>query len=137
MISRIRKFAALSAADRRLLCEAVLRLLAASMAVRFSSPLRLASKFSAPGHRQPSPVHSAERITWAVEAAARLLRARCLTTSVAASALLRRYGYPAIVRIGVHTRTGNLKAHAWVEMDGRVLSGGDTAEFRPLTTSPA
>ena len=41
-------------------------------------------------------------------------RNTCLYRSVAECLVLRRYGVPAVVKIGVRTQTGDIEAHAWV-----------------------
>ena len=79
---------------------------------------------------------SLERIIWAVEAAAkRIPRATCLTQAIAASMLLRRFGYHAQLCLGVaHGEDGSLRAHAWLEREGRAVLGG--AGARRLTRLP-
>lgn len=94
------------------------------------------------GH-QPHGAWSTDRIAWAVQAAARRLPRGlrgCLAQALAAEALLRRYGQPAVVRIGVRwlasAESGRLEAHAWVESAGRVVVGGlaDLASYVPLAS---
>jgi Transglutaminase-like superfamily len=41
-------------------------------------------------------------------------RNTCLYRSVAECLVLRRYGVPAVLRIGVKNDTGDIEAHAWV-----------------------
>ena len=52
--------------------------------------------------------------------------------------MLARQGCPAAVRIGVSRDSGSLlKAHAWLESEGRILMGGATQEqYQPLSPSP-
>lgn len=47
-------------------------------------------------------------------------QARCLQRSAAATCLLRRCGTPAQMVIGAQHRP--FKAHAWVEVDGKVVN---------------
>jgi hypothetical protein len=47
-------------------------------------------------------------------------RAECLQRSAALTCLLRRYGLPAQLVIG--TQKLPFRAHAWVELDGRVVN---------------
>lgn len=47
-------------------------------------------------------------------------KALCLQRSAATTCLLKRYGVPAQMVIG--TRRMPFKAHAWVEVDGRVVN---------------
>ena len=74
--------------------------------------------------------------------AARVLRAmsvaepwvpfsNCLGVALAACYMLRRSGYAADLRIGVSKQDVRaLDAHAWVELDGRVLVGGSGSPLR-------
>ena len=60
--------------------------------------------------------------TWrAVDRAARLypVRVACLQRAAATVYLLRRRGVPAVLVVGV--RQAPFAAHAWVELDGRVV----------------
>lgn len=67
----------------------------------------------------------AERIVRAVDRAAGcgpgLLRPSCLPRSMTLWWLLRRAGLPADLRIGVRRAADRLEAHAWVELEARVL----------------
>ena len=67
-------------------------------------------------------------LSWAVKAAASGVpwRSDCLIQSMAADRWLRRHGIVPDFRLGVSpSAAGSLLAHAWVELDGRVLTGGD------------
>jgi hypothetical protein len=61
------------------------------------------------------------RLVWATAAAARhhLYPMRCLPQALCLRWLLGRLGIAAELRIGVERRRGDLRAHAWVERDGR------------------
>ena len=75
---------------------------------------------------------SVERVAWAVTAASRYVPvATCLTQALVTKMLLGRFGYPAIVRIGVaRSESGELQAHAWVESGGSVVIGGSEPSLR-------
>ena len=79
---------------------------------------------------------SADRVVWAVRAASRYVpMSTCLTQALATQVLLGRADRPASVRIGVaRDRGGRLRAHAWVESQGKVLIGGleDLAHYAPF-----
>ena len=50
--------------------------------------------------------------------------ATCLTQAISAVVLLTRYGYASTLRIGVmKTGVARLSAHAWVDLDGRIVIG--------------
>ena len=68
----------------------------------------------------------ASSIPWAVEAVSRgIPRATCLTQAVAAKVMLGWFGEDAQLCLGVaHTSDGALRAHAWLERNGRPVLGG-------------
>jgi hypothetical protein len=65
-------------------------------------------------------------IIWAVESVSRRIpRATCLTQAIAAKLLLRWSGLDAQLCLGVASSgDGSLRAHAWLEREGRPLLGG-------------
>jgi len=67
---------------------------------------------------------SAERLAHLVDVASRHgpYNATCLRRSLALRWLLRRRGMPAELRIGVARADQNVRAHAWVELAGRVVN---------------
>lgn len=86
---------------------------------------------------RPSPSAAAvERIAAAVDIAARnsLPPAKCLSRSLALRRMLRAAGFEADVRIGVARPGDAFEAHAWVEVEGRVVNDAPdiAARFHPL-----
>ena len=82
-----------------------------------------------------------ERVGWAIRVASAYLPfATCLSQALTAQILLRRRGYPAVVRIGVaRTHGRRLEAHAWVECAGQIVIGGSAeslAQYTPLPSFP-
>jgi hypothetical protein len=80
---------------------------------------------------------SVERLAWAVGVASRFVpKATCLAKALAVHVLLQQAGYEVFLHIGVtNNEEGNLKAHAWIESQGRVLIGGsDLNSYTPLLT---
>jgi hypothetical protein len=129
-----RRFAALSSGERALLVRAAAAVVAARLAL-ILFPFRALC-----GHAQPvaraAPRSlarcSAERLAWAVRAAAlRVPRATCLTQALALQWLLARAGLRATIHVGVarNDRRG-FESHAWVQYCGRVVIGGDEAPER-------
>ncbi len=57
-------------------------------------------------------------------------RARCLERSLTLWWLLRRRRMAAELRIGVRKSERDLEAHAWVELDGRVVNDRDDVHRR-------
>ena len=61
----------------------------------------------------------------------------CLTQALAGQVLLERYGYPALVHVGVtkKAKNGTFQAHAWLESDGKVVIGESEVAYVLLTTT--
>jgi hypothetical protein len=101
----------------------------------FATLQRLLLRWARPAGR----TETAERLAWALAAAARRLPSpfrACLPQALAAEALLRRHGAPAELIIGVRRgptdpppsasivfRHRSFEAHAWVESGERVVVG--------------
>lgn len=75
-----------------------------------------------PVRKMTRPDHAVERICAAMDMACIWYwkEALCLQRSAAIACLLRRYGVPARLVIGAHQLP--FKAHAWVEVEGRVVN---------------
>ena len=56
--------------------------------------------------------------------------ATCLTQALAARKLLRDAGQVAELKIGVAKSTGDFEAHAWLEIDGRIVLGKQSRHSR-------
>ena len=63
------------------------------------------------------------------------LRANCLVRSVALQRLLADAGITrGVLRVGVHRTAGTFEAHAWLELDGRVVGDdqANTGRYAPF-----
>jgi hypothetical protein len=122
---------------RRLLLEAFAALLTARCALALlpvrwifrwlESPVRAAP--ASPGAGADSS-DSVERIRWAVVTVARYgpLSFVCFPQALAAHAMLRRRGIASIMHYGVRRSADRqLRAHTWLEVDHRMLLGGESA----------
>ena len=133
---RLRKFLQLGVSDQCLLVEAALLLGLVRLGLRalsFGTLWRLLTRFSGrPSGSSRAASRQADRITWAVRVASPyVLGVRpCLAQALAAQLLLVRRGFPTLLRVGV-TRVGRgpVQAHAWMETDGRVVTGGSRTEL--------
>lgn len=125
----------LSRADRWLLVRAFAAVSSAWVAVRIFPASAVLKKVSAeiplPSRHAPQ---TTGRIAWAVTVAARYIPgSKCLVQAIAGRNLLASYGFPSEIHIGVAKDSKNwLNAHAWVEVDGETVIGGDTAAYAPL-----
>jgi hypothetical protein len=134
----------LKTADQWLLVQVSSLMLALHVALRllpFTTVRRQLDRVAGRGRRREAAARGREvearRIIWAVRAAAsRLPGTTCLIEALAADTMLRRWGHPSSLRIGV--RRGSLAAldaHAWVDCNGRTVVG-DTpalAEYAALS----
>lgn len=128
--SRLRRAAALPAAERSELARAQAALLAAQLRVWTRPAGRLVRPGPEPtemspdaGRRDPVPSYP-HALARAVDRAARagLFRPVCLVRALALHRLLGRAGVDgARIRIGVRPEGARLHAHAWVEVDGAAL----------------
>jgi hypothetical protein len=134
----LRRWKQLSGSERRAIGEAWLLLgftKAALMALPFGTLQKLLDRYAARATHQQA---GAEQIVWAVPAAARRLPggATCLPQALACNAMLQRRGFASQLHIGVAARQGigDIRAHAWVEIENRVIIGDldDLATFVPL-----
>jgi hypothetical protein len=142
-VELLRRFLALSAADKWLLVKAALLLEAIKVGMRllpFRTLRRLSARVAgapARGLRHADRASSSvERVVWAVQTASRGTPGvkSCLTQALVAQMLLSRRGHPALLHIGVAKgERGRFQAHAWVESEGKVMVGGSGVErFTPL-----
>jgi hypothetical protein len=136
----LRKFLLVPCADGWLLIKAALLMEAIKLSMLLL-PFRTLMRFLARVADWPMGpwhvgYHSGDRVAWAVEMASwRMPGAKsCLTQALAAQVLLGRRGYPTLLHIGVaRGEQGRFQAHAWVESEGKVVTGGTGLEnFIPL-----
>jgi hypothetical protein len=128
LATRLRRAASFSARDWRDLAVAQWALLSAQALVL----TRPVGSLTSPGAEQGAPasphslaeaVRLARSVTWAARYG--VFRPKCLVRSLALTRLLDRRGISGgVIRVGVRMQERDFDAHAWVELDGRIL--GDT-----------
>jgi len=136
-----------SGPDRALLCEALILLAFARVAIallRFETIARISAP--ALGAAVPAPQDRAglrSRVRWAVRAGARHVpfKAVCFQQGLAAQLMLRRRGVPSVMYYGAAPapdKQAGLAAHVWVSDDGvHIVGGENVAAFAVLITFPA
>jgi Transglutaminase-like superfamily len=135
---RLRRFLSLSASDRRLLVEAALCLGAIRIGLwllSFPTLWWLLDRARGPSVMAPSRL-SPDRITWALNMTSPLVLGvrPCLARALAAQLLLVRRGLPARLRVGVAKGDqGQVQAHAWMETDGKIVTGGSQRQVERYT----
>lgn len=132
---RLRRFAAMSPSERRLLMRAF-GCVGAVRAGLWILPLRVVRAKIA-RFREPSRADSdsVNEIVRAVTTASRYIPgASCLTQALAAQALLARSNHQSRIEIGIAKEGGLFAAHAWLVCGERIVLGGpDVTGFAPLT----
>jgi hypothetical protein len=138
-LSRLHRFSRLTAADRHLLIEATVVLVAIRAALAllsFPALLRLRARLGRKPFQCGASGHPAiSRVVWAVDVISRLLHLNgCLIRAITVDTMLIRHQRPSQLRIGVvKGADAALEAHAWVESNGEVIvGGGDLDRFTPL-----
>ena len=126
---RVRRFLGLSRSERALLLQAIFSIIV----VRLALPRLSLAKARQLLNRIIWRFHdnfAANRIAWAIRAAARLIPgSTCLIQALAAQALLIRYGHSARLNIGVMKgEQPSFVAHAWVTCEDAVVVGGAEVE---------
>ena len=142
MIATLARIGRTTAAERRLLAEAVVALGVASFALAVVPFRRIAARARLPEGEPADPdeqLRSIRAISWAVAASARRVpwRAKCIEQGFAAQWMLRRRAVPAVLHYGVARRDGELVAHVWVRSGTRDVIGCENlAEFAELAQFP-
>ncbi|WP_299407083.1 lasso peptide biosynthesis B2 protein [Acaryochloris sp. IP29b_bin.148] len=136
------KFFRLRRRDRALLSKTFILLTAIRFGLwllPFQTLRKLLDNISHPRQPQdaPPPPRSVNRMTWMVNTGSRYMpgHVKCLARALATEVLLRRHHHNPQLRIGVtKTSSGQLEAHAWVELEGQVVIGqvDDLARFTPM-----
>jgi hypothetical protein len=135
----LRKWLALSAAERRVAAEALVLVAAFAVALKLL-PFRLVvARVRQPVARPlvvPLPV-SARRMGSLVDRAGRLLHASCLPRALALARMLAARDIPHELRVGVRRAGSGIAAHAWVSNEnGVLLVGSGAGEYAPLFVYP-
>src|ERR1700685_3813787 len=135
MQTRLSKFIKLPAPDRRLLVSAVVSLIRARFTVMFVPVRKIL--LAAPQNAAESSDTDAERISWAVETAARIVPTakNCLVRAIAGREMLARRGVSSQIRLGVAKNSPDiLSGHAWLECGGMIVTG--EGEHRSYAAMP-
>ena len=131
----------LGAADRRLLFRAFAGIIVVDLRLRFSGLQRSLrwTELTRGSRTEPGAVERANRYAEWIARVARhhFIRARCLHQSLLLQRWLSQDDVSSDLRIGVAKADDTLHAHAWVEVDGRVVNDVPEAvrAFAPLANA--
>lgn len=138
-MDRMLRFLHLLGSDRKVLVRAVVLLWAVRIGLWFLPFQRLRDLLSKKTNKSPAPgpaeAERVEKIAGSVRVMSRYVpAATCLAQALVTVALLEEAGLPASLRIGVARSTAaKLEAHAWVEVNGKVVIGGTHADLSRFT----
>ncbi len=141
--SDLRRHWRASKRQRLLLCEALVSLAIARIAMVCIPFRRIAAWLGTPGAQTPTTstdreTRVARQIGWAVSTLGPRVPwdARCLAQALAATFMLRRRAINGTVSFGVtHDQSGKLIAHAWLRCGSVLVTGGPGHhQFKTLTT---
>jgi transglutaminase superfamily protein len=123
-MKKIVKGLQLSSADRGLLLGSALLLIAIRLGL-WLLPFRILLRLLPASQRREEEQLSIARAAWSVRVMSRYVpAASCLTQALAMLVLLNRFGHSSELRIGVVKNDADrLKAHAWVECEGKIVIG--------------
>jgi hypothetical protein len=117
----------------------IARLLLASIAVAgawmvlriagYRRAKRLFEKFAQTRPVAGEPIDEAAKVKRALDALSRrgFHRFGCLPLALAGWWLLKRRGVESRIEVGVSKNDGSFNSHAWLEVAGQVIVGGDTS----------
>jgi hypothetical protein len=100
------------------------------------------SDSSTTGTANPRQHHSGlnvRTVGWAIGVASRYVpwRADCLVQAMAAHRWLRDYGHKTSLSLGVAIEENGLAAHAWLQCEDIIVTGGNSASrYTALPMSP-
>lgn len=144
LVRRFAKFVALSNTDRRMVVQAFLALGAVDLGLRTRGFQALVEQAQTAGESAtravlPNDLTRAHQYARWLDVASRfhIVSAHCLHRSLALHRWLLNEGLPSDLRIGVRKENNELKAHAWVELDGQILNDppNAVAGFTPLANA--
>jgi len=71
-------------------------------------------------------------IIWSIKISASYIpRASCLVQAISAQILMKHYNHDSILKIGV-SKSDSFEAHAWLEMDKKIILGESEKNFVPI-----
>lgn len=92
----------------------------------FSRVKKLSARMSRPGKDA-----DLEDLVWSVKTASHILGSSCLVNAISGQILLSRHNHPSRLRVGVF-KDDEFEAHAWLEVEGRVVLGETEREYTPI-----
>ena len=100
----------------------------------FSNVKKISKKISRTNKNQNDQI-KVEDIIWSINAVSCYIpRSTCLTQAITAQILLSRHNHPSKLKIGV-TKKDEFIAHAWLEIDDKIVLGKSEQKYVPIYDS--
>jgi len=130
LMQKIKSFFKLSSDQRSLLLMSLFLTVFVCLTLYFLSFSRIQSvlnKFSKINVRKTSK--TVKDIVWSVRVASYYVpNSTCLTHAIVAQALLKKYKHNSKLKIGVNN-SDNFEAHAWLELNNKIIFGESETDF--------
>lgn len=137
LMSKINSFFKLSSVRKSLLMKSVIIIILIRLSLllfSFSNVKKISKKFSKSNKVQKNKI-TIEDIIWSVKVASIYVpKATCLIQAITAQILLSRYNHLSKLRIGV-MKGQEFEAHAWVEINDRIVLGESEEKYIPILES--
>jgi hypothetical protein len=143
MLHAIKRYASLAWMRRRYVALAPFYLLRGRIKLSLLSTNAILAEFNRPpgldGQAHQRSRIDPKLVAWSIAACAKRVpwRSDCLIQAMAAALWLRQHGYEPQLRLGVAPLDSQpapgsgepFRAHAWLELDGKAVIGGNAGEF--------
>ena len=137
LMSKINSFFKLSSVRKSLLVKSIILIIFIRLSLllfSFSNVKKISKKFSKPKKYQKNRI-TIEDILWSVRVASIYIpKSTCLIQAITAQILLSRYNYLSKLKIGV-MKGHEFEAHAWVEINDRIVLGESEEKYIPILES--
>lgn len=134
LMLKIKNFFKLSSKKQSLLCKTLLLTILIRLSLfllSFSRVQVIANKLSKI-RTNKKDIKAVEDIIWSVKVSSHYVpNATCLTQAITAQILLTKYNYNSKLKIGV-VKSDNFEAHAWVEINNKIILGESQIDFVPI-----
>ena len=137
LMSRIHSFFKLSSNKKDLFIKSLILIIFIRISITifsFSNVKKISKRFSRQNINHNNKI-TIKDIIWSVKAASIYVpRATCLTQAITAQILLSRHNHTSKLKIGV-TKNDKFVAHAWLEIDDKIVLGESEQEYVPIYDS--
>jgi len=137
LMNRINSFFKLTNNKKSLIIKSLILMIFIRITITifsFSINKKISKIFSRTNKNQNDLV-TVKDIIWSIYTVSDYIpRATCLTQAITAQILLSRHNHPSKLKIGV-TKNDEFEAHAWLEIDDKIVLGESEQKYVPIYDS--